>query len=87
MIAGLLILVVAGVIAVFLECRPYDAIWKFTVPHPTCIDKSALELSTASVHLVFDVMVLLLPQKVIWGLQMNLRQKLGVSVMFSVGLA
>lgn len=80
-------MVIGGVVALFLECRPYDAIWKFTVPNPECIDKAALELATASIHLFFDIMVLLLPQKVIWSLQMNIRQKIGVSIMFSVGLA
>lgn len=85
--AGLLMLVIGGVTAVFLECRPYDAIWKFTVPNPTCIDKGALEISTASMHLIFDVLVLLLPQKVIWSLQMSFKQKIGVSIMFSVGMA
>lgn len=76
---------IATVTAMQLGCRPINKNWDFTVPGE-CYDKKKLEIATASISLAFDIIILLLPQKVIWQLQMSLNQKLSVSVIFSVGV-
>ncbi|KAI5271204.1 hypothetical protein E4T47_05493 [Aureobasidium subglaciale] len=43
-------------------------------------------LTSASVQVVTDRSMILLPQKTIWGLQLTTRKKVGVSVVFGVGL-
>lgn len=76
---------IAMVTSLQLVCRPIEKIWDFTVAGE-CYDKSKLELSTASISLAFDVIILILPQKVIWELHMSVKKKLSVAVIFSVGL-
>lgn len=75
----------ATIIAMQLGCNPWNKNWDFTVAG-TCYDKSKLEIATASISLFFDVVILILPQKVIWDLQMSLKQKFSVSIIFSVGV-
>lgn len=77
-----------GVLCVILlntQCVPYQAIWDFYL-ESKCYKASDVMLTSASVQVVSDVCMVLLPQKVIWGLNMNVQKKLGVAVMFGVGL-
>lgn len=43
-------------------------------------------LGSASVQVVIDFAMVLLPQRIIWSLHMNWKRKLGVSIIFAVGL-
>ncbi|KAI1173242.1 hypothetical protein F4777DRAFT_458345 [Nemania sp. FL0916] len=76
---------VASVFALCFTCIPYQKIWDFTVPGH-CIKKSDLEITSATIHFASDIIILILPQKVIWSLQMSLKKKLGVSFIFSLGV-
>ncbi|CAJ2512531.1 Uu.00g055460.m01.CDS01 [Anthostomella pinea] len=76
---------VASVFALCFTCIPIQKIWDFTLPG-TCLVKSRVEITSAAIHLASDLVILSLPQKVIWELQMSVRQKLGVSVIFSLGV-
>lgn len=76
---------VAVVIALNLVCVPYEAIYDFTIAG-TCINKHTLEVTSATIHLFTDVTMVFLPQRVIWSLRMSLRKKLGVSIVFGLGL-
>lgn len=52
-----------------------------------CFDGRALFVASAVVNFAIDLAILVLPQKVIWGLlQLSLRKRLGVSVVFVVGV-
>ncbi|KAJ5218878.1 uncharacterized protein N7498_000977 [Penicillium cinerascens] len=66
------------------QCRPHEAIWKFYLPSK-CYSLPKVMLTSASVQVVSDIAMLLLPQRTIWGLQMNWQKKIGVSVIFGVG--
>ncbi|KAI1419417.1 hypothetical protein F5Y12DRAFT_778033 [Xylaria sp. FL1777] len=76
---------VASVFALCFTCIPYQKIWDFTIPGK-CIKKSEVEITSAAIHFASDVVILILPQKVIWSLQMSLKKKLGVSFIFSLGV-
>ncbi|KAK0716294.1 hypothetical protein B0H67DRAFT_582799 [Lasiosphaeris hirsuta] len=76
---------IAAVVALNLICIPYKAIYDFTVAG-RCFNKHNMDLTSACIHLATDVIMVFLPQRVIWGLQLSLRKKLGVSVVFSLGL-
>ncbi|KAI0204718.1 hypothetical protein F4808DRAFT_411846 [Astrocystis sublimbata] len=75
----------AGAIATGLACIPREKLW-----HPwvsgRCIDRHTLDSFTAFVNLAIDLGILLLPQRVIWRLQMSRQRKIGLSVLFSVGI-
>ncbi|KAI1187546.1 hypothetical protein F5B17DRAFT_453045 [Nemania serpens] len=76
---------VASVFALCFTCIPFRKTWDLTVPG-TCIKKSELEITSAAIHFVSDVVILFLPQRVIWNLHMSLRKKVGVSFIFSLGV-
>ncbi|KAI0905015.1 hypothetical protein F4823DRAFT_567155 [Ustulina deusta] len=76
---------VASVFALCFTCIPYQKIWDFTIPGK-CIKKSELEITSAAIHFASDIIILVLPQKIIWSLQMSLKKKLGVSFIFSLGI-
>lgn len=76
------------IVCVTLEavaCIPLKAIWQPWIP-AKCMDKKTLDLCTGYFNLFIDLFIVLLPQKVIWRLQMSLRNKIGVSVIFSLGI-
>ncbi|KAI0540241.1 hypothetical protein GGR58DRAFT_462090 [Xylaria digitata] len=68
------------------SCQPRAYYWDKTIPGGHCLDGPVLALTSALVNLVFDVVILVLPQTVIWRLNMSRRRKAGVSVVFVIGL-
>lgn len=73
------------VIALNLQCTPHETIWDFRVPGK-CFDLYPLQIASASIHLVSDVAIFLVPQRIIWNLNMTWQKRLGVSVIFGLGL-
>ncbi|KAH9893054.1 hypothetical protein F4778DRAFT_749438 [Xylariomycetidae sp. FL2044] len=77
-----------GIAAIFLlnfQCLPHEAIWDITIVDKKCLDLNTLQLLSASIHLVSDVAIFLLPQKIIWTLHMSVQKRLGVAVVFGLG--
>ncbi|KAF7588253.1 hypothetical protein BBP40_005975 [Aspergillus hancockii] len=77
-----------GVLCIILlnaQCRPHRAIWEFYLPSK-CYSLPKVMLTSASVQVISDVTMFFLPQKIIWGLHMNWQKKLGVSIIFGVGI-
>ncbi|KAI0106889.1 hypothetical protein F4814DRAFT_429300 [Daldinia grandis] len=72
-------------ITLSLICFPYEKIWDLTLPG-TCNNQFLVGLASASINLFIDVVMLVLPQRVIWNLQLSLKKKLGVSFFFSLGI-
>ncbi|KAK8010048.1 hypothetical protein PG990_009013 [Apiospora arundinis] len=68
-----------------LTCRPYRRIWDKTVPG-TCMDRRDLDTSSAVINVVSHFLVLILPHSVIWKLQMKWKAKLGISLVFAIGI-
>lgn len=77
---------IATVIALNLQCIPHAAIWDITITDKQCFELYPLQVSSASIQLVSDIAILLLPQRVIWTLKMTWQKRLGVSVVFGLGL-
>ncbi|KAI2636173.1 hypothetical protein GGS21DRAFT_489887 [Xylaria nigripes] len=74
-----------ALIALNVTCRPFQKTWDKTV-EGTCDDVTQFYLSTVIINLVLDLAILVLPQPVIWGLQMTSSRKLGVSAVFTCGI-
>lgn len=75
-------------ICTFVEifgCSPRQKQW---IPWllGTCLNVPVLNIMSSSLNFVQDMLILALPQKVIWGLHSSRQQKLGVSVLFAVGI-
>ncbi|KAI1125483.1 hypothetical protein F5Y10DRAFT_246884 [Nemania abortiva] len=74
-----------SLIVLNLQCIPHRLIWDKTVSGH-CIQEKLYDVITASINLILDLIVLILPQRVIWRLKMSSRKKLRVSAVFAVGL-
>ncbi|OQE34878.1 hypothetical protein PENCOP_c015G07554 [Penicillium coprophilum] len=75
------------VVALNLQCIPHSAIWDITILATSkCFDLYKLQVASASIQLISDVAILLLPQQVIWSLKMTWRKRMGVSFIFGLGL-
>lgn len=73
------------VFALCFVCIPYEKIWNITLKGH-CFNKLNIDIGAACVHLCTDIVILILPQRPIWRLQMSFRKRLGVSVFFSLGI-
>ncbi|KAJ3572448.1 hypothetical protein NPX13_g5045 [Xylaria arbuscula] len=85
----------AGAIATGLACIPREKLWHPWIQGKLCnllaVESDhyvlyVLDVFTAFINLAIDLGIFLLPQKIIWKLQMSKKRKIGVSVLFSVGL-
>jgi hypothetical protein len=72
--------------ALLFACRPISASWNpKLLPTAICLNRGAIYIATAVIGFVTDLLVILLPIPTIWGLQMHMKQKLGLLGIFSVG--
>ncbi|KAI8944503.1 hypothetical protein F4801DRAFT_571488 [Xylaria longipes] len=79
------LLYASAIIALGLSCRPQEKYWKFWLPGE-CTNSRALDISTSSFNLVIDTLILVLPQNSIWRLSISKQRKIGVALIFSVGV-
>ncbi|KAI0157246.1 hypothetical protein GGR57DRAFT_461338 [Xylariaceae sp. FL1272] len=75
----------ATIITANLVCIPFEGIWNKTIT-AKCIDGKVIEVVSASLNLFSDLVILILPHKVIWTLHMKPQKKIGVSIIFTIGL-
>lgn len=72
-------------IAVFMtQCRPLAASWNPSLGYCRPIQRE--EYASVSIGMALDLSIVALPLPTIWKLQMPLRRKIGVSLLFSLGL-
>ncbi|KAF4498678.1 polyketide synthase [Fusarium agapanthi] len=76
----------AIVVALNMQCNPHEAIWDFRIPGAKCWDLHKLQVASATIHLCCDIAIFLLPQQVIWKLKMSWKKRMGVPVIFGLGL-
>ncbi|ETS76596.1 hypothetical protein PFICI_11983 [Pestalotiopsis fici W106-1] len=82
---------VAYGVAIIMTCRrcnPPKKIWQPWVDG-TCADlysQKSTDIATSYINLVMDIVILLLPQPVIWKLKLTKQRRIGVSLVFSLGV-
>ena len=85
LIVANVLLYVHGIILSAITCIPHAATW-YPWIHGHCVDRRSLGLATAFFNAFLDVAILMLPQRIIWTMQMRRRKRFEISVIFSVGL-
>jgi hypothetical protein len=75
----------AILIAADLACTPFAKIWDKTLDG-VCLDEKSVEVMSATVNLISDVLILVLPQPIIWKLNMSTQRKIGISIVFTIGI-
>ncbi|KAI0861224.1 hypothetical protein F4860DRAFT_476338 [Xylaria cubensis] len=70
-----------------IACTPYERSWNKLLPGScTRSDTAKTNLASAVINFVSDIIIFIIPQRTIWNLQMPLKKRLGVSVVFAVGI-
>lgn len=78
-------LYISFIFTTHFRCVPREKMW-FPWVSGRCIDMYATDITIMVFNLACDILILLLPQSTIWSLQLQRRQKLGLSFLFSLGL-
>ncbi|KAH9904349.1 hypothetical protein F4778DRAFT_789932 [Xylariomycetidae sp. FL2044] len=68
-----------------LQCIPYIKIWYAFVPGH-CIEAGIIYTFAPAFNLLIDLVILVFPQRTIWRLNMGLKRRVAVSVLFSSGI-
>ncbi|MCJ1401862.1 hypothetical protein MMC11_005079 [Xylographa trunciseda] len=76
---------IVGDLITILACRPLNKLWD-GLPYGWCMNTAAVGLALASLQITADVFVLAIPVPVILGLQLPIKQKLGVMSIFGAGV-
>ncbi|KAK3984267.1 hypothetical protein QBC44DRAFT_337302 [Cladorrhinum sp. PSN332] len=76
-----------GTIIEIFQCTPVEKIWDpFFVGGSCKINMKIHNYASAGVNLITDILIIALPQKIIWSLKMSKTKKIGVSMLFAIGL-
>ncbi|KAL2816040.1 hypothetical protein BDW59DRAFT_166507 [Aspergillus cavernicola] len=80
---------IAAVVAVVAFCIPTESIWDKTITPKSCMAEETqlgIGLAQASFNAFTDIILGLLPAYSFWNLQMPLRRKIGLMMLFAVGV-
>ena len=81
--------VVFYVICTFIEiflCNPRAKAWDPTILEGHCMNSSAVNIAAAAINTASDLILVVIPQIIIWRLNMSIEKKWAVSVVFLIGL-
>lgn len=73
-----------AVISGFLNCIPVAKFWDPSI-RGYCLDSEALWFSNASMHILTDIAILIIPIPALKGLRLPLRQRVGIIGIFALG--
>lgn len=73
------------VLEAFVVCRPFAYSWNKAIPGGTCHHQQDVFLSAGIMNLIIDVMIIVLPMPMLWGLQMRLAKKVALTGIFGLG--
>ncbi|KAI0848450.1 hypothetical protein F5Y00DRAFT_262544 [Daldinia vernicosa] len=82
-----IIFYLAGNFAEIFRCNPREKIWNVFYEGGSCpVNIAAQNFSAGILNLISDVIILALPQWIIWRLNMSRARKLGISLLFVIGI-
>ncbi|KAH7078539.1 hypothetical protein FB567DRAFT_596137 [Paraphoma chrysanthemicola] len=87
-IAIYLAAMISGILSVAFLCTPVSYAWRsWEGEHEgRCIDHNAVAFTQAAFTITADVVTIVLALSQIWHLHMSLKKKIGVALMFSIGI-
>ena len=77
---------IAYTITTLASCVPFAYNWDKTIEGGTCIDTSRYYTAQTIIGVVFDFIVVCLPMRIVWGLQMRLQKKIYLTCIFGMGI-
>lgn len=83
-----LLMVGSFIVSDFLQCRPISYFWgSWDGEHTgSCFNINALAWAHSALNIALDFWMLYLPATQVWCLQMKTRKKVGVILMFGIGI-
>lgn len=69
----------------FLACRPLAHAWDPLVAGTCVKDELVVHIVSASINTASDLIIIILPQPVIWRLELSKKRKWGLSAVFLLG--
>lgn len=73
-----------AVMSAFLNCIPVAKFWDPSIPG-SCLSKTALWFSNASMHIATDLAILIIPIPALIAIDLPRRQKFALMIMFALG--
>lgn len=67
-------------------CSPREAIWNPLITDPQCLDNNTAVLITCLFNIASDIIILILPARAVWKLRIPTRKKVGIVLLFAIGL-
>ncbi len=74
----------AVVVSDFLTCRPLSKAWDPVQPG-VCENTTETLIALSSCNMAVDLIIILLPMPMVWGLQMATKRKIEITIIFSLG--
>ena len=75
---------IAVIVVCTVSCNPIRGYWNKTIKS-SCVDIEKFTIAATVPHVLTDVIVLLLPIRMIWRLQLDHNRKLALSFIFLLG--
>ncbi len=83
---GILIgLTISTVVTALVACIPFAANWDPTLPGARCINKEAFFRWGSLPNIITDIVMLILPMRIVWNLHTTTRLKIGLTITFVFG--
>ena len=82
--AAVLVWCITSFCVILFQCSPVNSFWITNQPRK-CIDQYALFIGTAAGNSFLDIVILCLPIKVVWDLQMPVSKRIQVIFTFILG--
>lgn len=73
-----------AVLSAFLNCIPVAKFWDDSI-QGSCLSKTALWFSNASMHIATDLAILIIPIPALMAVDLPRRQKFALMIMFALG--
>ncbi|KAI0165411.1 hypothetical protein GGR52DRAFT_107168 [Hypoxylon sp. FL1284] len=76
-----------GTLVELFQCTPREKIWNPLYEGGSCpIDMHAHNFASGIFNIISDLVILAVPQSIIWKLQMTTPKRIGVSLLFMIGM-
>ncbi|ORX95043.1 hypothetical protein BCR34DRAFT_669540 [Clohesyomyces aquaticus] len=83
--ANIVFYIIEELLAIF-SCQPRAKAWDPTIQGGHCLNHVLTNVTTAAANTLSDLLLLVIPHRVIWSLNMPKTQKMGLSAVFSVAI-
>ncbi|KAF2711595.1 hypothetical protein K504DRAFT_224701 [Pleomassaria siparia CBS 279.74] len=74
-----------GVFVTIFQCHPVASAWDMTISNRTCIDFVDYLYASSSVTILTDIVLCVLPWPYLWALNMPLKQRVILCMLFGIG--